>query len=210
MTVRKRKNGRPKTVFHIFSEYSTKGMENDAFAGGASYTHVTQAALLLATLRLDPPVVDVLSANYTTPSKVYGRQLLSQGSDDQRDPTKTNYWLNCQCDCFINFDDIQQYVQAELDNNSEETEGVVSKAANVALEGYKHRIERDSVQLATSIPIMEMLAARLSRHVYTFINDMSIQQFADISLYIVPDQQEAHSRTPTQYVRSCLLISALI
>lgn len=136
----------------------------------STQTDIVQAAVVLAVLEHNPPAGERLpNARFVYPSAVYGLQFLHHANAVLNPKV---YWLNCQCDCFIIFNDIEKYISHEeedlryayhrcMDN--------MHKAIKMSLDNaqpYRRvlNISEGTTVLAASSSIAEMFASRPNRY----------------------------------------------
>ena len=156
MPIKKREEGISKTIWRTFTKDESKRIVKavkERLGRDYTITNLSQAALLLAVLKMNPPGPETPNSQvYNCPTPINGRRFLQEPYQSYAVP----YFPSCQCNGFILFEDIKSYTENGMRNN-DETKELLKKAATISRDGYAAILKRPN-NLAISTPVMELFA----------------------------------------------------
>ncbi|KAL8787454.1 MAG: hypothetical protein Q9213_002231 [Squamulea squamosa] len=149
-------SGPSKTLWREFTKDQSQNIikaVREKLGPGYTVTHLGQASLLLAILKMNPPGPDVPTSQiWYCSTQVNGRRYMQE-------PYKRYeklYFPNSQANGFVIFEEITSYIQ-EGSRQDSKTKELLSRAAKQSKDGLLKAISRPH-NLATATPIMEMFA----------------------------------------------------
>ncbi|KAL9596653.1 MAG: hypothetical protein Q9219_005648 [cf. Caloplaca sp. 3 TL-2023] len=149
-------DGLSRTVWRTFTKEQSQQIVSairQRLGRGYTITHVGQAALLLALLKLHPPGQEVGDDQiFLCPTAINGRRFIREPYQSYQKP----FFPNCQANGFVTFENIKGFIQ-EGQRDDTKTKELLTKAAKMSKEGYGAILDRPHC-LAISTPVGEMIA----------------------------------------------------
>ncbi|KAL8726163.1 MAG: hypothetical protein Q9166_006880 [cf. Caloplaca sp. 2 TL-2023] len=149
-------DGPSKTLWRTFTKEQSQNLVKvvkERLGPSYTITHLGQAALLLALVKMHPPGPDVpTSTVFCCATPINGRRYIQEPYRSYNKP----YFPNCQVSGFVLFEDIKNFMQ-EGDRKDEKTKELLVSAAKQSKDGYAKILNRPH-NLASSTSILELFA----------------------------------------------------
>ncbi|KAL8835235.1 MAG: hypothetical protein Q9170_003397 [Blastenia crenularia] len=155
-------DGPSKTIWRTFTMRQSQQLVRavkQRLGSGHTITHLGQAALLLALVKMNPPGPEVGNDQiWLCSTPINARRFIREPYQTYQKP----YLPLCQANGFVIFEDIKSFAQ-EGERDDEKTKELLTKATRITKEAYSTILKRPH-SLAIGTSIMEMIATMIAHH----------------------------------------------